>query len=354
MMARIGVLDWVVTDSPIAVIDLETTGLLAGGDKIVEVAVVRLEPGRAPTLVLDTLINPHRPVTATEIHGITDDDVVGAPGFEEVAGNIAAAMQDAVMVSYNVYFDARFLGTEFSQAGLQSLPAHVCLMYMGPLLELGKRCTLEDACRSHGVDHAMTHHAATDALASAKLWQFYTTVFASRGVHTFADMGKLKSYKFMQSFGNPLLDESAVSTLPRTSRLKPRSHEVQAASSSPTAPGRVHILGEYWDGLMTALSDLDLSDTEIDYLSRKQRALGLQPDEVRWIHGRTFSGVLGELSQDKAITMDEAEVLWRIAGALRRLGWAPGDPVPTTITSKPPELSIAPKRGLFASLFGRR
>jgi len=35
-------------------------------------------------MVLDTLLNPQRPVAATEIHGITDRDVADAPAFAAI------------------------------------------------------------------------------------------------------------------------------------------------------------------------------------------------------------------------------------------------------------------------------
>lgn len=75
-----GVLHHVIKDTPIAVLDFETTGLSAGNDRVVEVSVVRIEPGLPPRLVLDTLINPRRRVAATHIHGITDRHVVDPPG----------------------------------------------------------------------------------------------------------------------------------------------------------------------------------------------------------------------------------------------------------------------------------
>lgn len=49
-----------VNEVPIAIVDLETTGLHPSGDRIVEIAIVRVEPGGTPRLVLDTLINPGR------------------------------------------------------------------------------------------------------------------------------------------------------------------------------------------------------------------------------------------------------------------------------------------------------
>ena len=67
-----GIKDRRIAETPVAIIDFETTGLTAGFDRVIEVSVVRVDPGEQPRLVFDTLVNPHRPVAATEIHGITD------------------------------------------------------------------------------------------------------------------------------------------------------------------------------------------------------------------------------------------------------------------------------------------
>src|SRR5262245_59996831 len=81
-----GLLDRTVADTPVAILDFETTGLYAGVDRVVEVSVVRVEPGQPRRLALDTLVNPGRRMAATEIHGITEDDVRDAPRFEDIAG----------------------------------------------------------------------------------------------------------------------------------------------------------------------------------------------------------------------------------------------------------------------------
>src|SRR5207245_596356 len=76
--AEQSVLDTPVSRSAIAVVDIETTGLHPGADRLIEISVVRVEPGAAPFITLDTLVNPGRKVAATEIHGITDADVSDA------------------------------------------------------------------------------------------------------------------------------------------------------------------------------------------------------------------------------------------------------------------------------------
>jgi DNA polymerase-3 subunit epsilon len=115
MPSNIGITNRRITESPIAIFDFETTGLTPGVDRIVEASVVRVEPGKKPNLVLDTLVNPMRPVAATEIHGITDEDVKKAPTFSEIAEELVAALSDSAAAAYNVYFDIKFLSYELSQ-----------------------------------------------------------------------------------------------------------------------------------------------------------------------------------------------------------------------------------------------
>jgi hypothetical protein len=129
-----GITDQVIAETPISVLDFETTGLSPGPDRVLEVSVVRMEPGRSPRLVFDTLVDPGRRVAATSIHGITDEDVIGAPAFDEIAGDLVRALSDSVVAAYNVYFDLRFLEFELAGSGLACSPPHFCLMWMRPML----------------------------------------------------------------------------------------------------------------------------------------------------------------------------------------------------------------------------
>ena len=69
-------------DRPLAVFDLETTGIDPAEDRIVEIAVLRIEPGGGRES-RTRRINPERPIPppATAIHGIRDEDVRDAPTF---------------------------------------------------------------------------------------------------------------------------------------------------------------------------------------------------------------------------------------------------------------------------------
>ena len=70
--------------TPFAVLDVETTGLdAAGADRIIEIAIVRLSPDAEPLDRWTTLIDPHRSPGPTHVHGITADDLRGAPTFAQ-------------------------------------------------------------------------------------------------------------------------------------------------------------------------------------------------------------------------------------------------------------------------------
>ena len=195
-----GILHHGIKDIPVAVLDFETTGLSPGYDRVVEVSVVRVDPGSEPRLVFDTLVNPDRRMAATEIHGITDRDVVGAPRFEEVARGLLGALSGCVVAAHNVYFDLRFLRFELDRLGLFQEVPHLCTMYSRPLLGLAV-CSLNEACRTDRIEFTPAHTSRSDSTAASLLWMQYRDAFMKRGVMTFRDLTLMgRSYKFLSSF----------------------------------------------------------------------------------------------------------------------------------------------------------
>lgn len=326
-MSLSGIYHRAIAETPIAVVDTETTGLYPGGDRIIEIAVVRAAPGEEPTVVLDTLVNPERPVSATEIHGITDQDVADAPTFRDIAGHVVEALRGSVFASYNVYFDSKFVREELRRTGVSTFPPHLCLMYMRPMLGIGRKCSLRDACADSGVRHSSAHRAAADALAAVALWRQYLARCGRDGVRTFRELAGLKTYKFTSSFDDPMLGDDIPRALRSDVRMKSRAATPAPMPATSTQADRQPVLSAYWDALSAALADLDVTPHEVFYLKAKQSALGVRPEELRWLHARAFSGLLADVCQDKAVTNDEADSLSSIAVALRELGWAPGDRV---------------------------
>ncbi len=106
---------------PILFFDLETTGVDAAKDKIIELAMVKISPnGNRETLVKK--VNPGIPIPAetTAIHGITDEDVKDAPLFKQIAHEIYEWMKNCDLGGYNSSkFDMPLLAEEFLRAGIQ-------------------------------------------------------------------------------------------------------------------------------------------------------------------------------------------------------------------------------------------
>ena len=91
-------------------LDLETTGLNAESDRIIEVGAVKVEQGR----IVDSfqrLVNPGHalPDFVSILTGITDADLVGAPPFTDIADELATFIDDLPMVGQNYQFDLGFL-----------------------------------------------------------------------------------------------------------------------------------------------------------------------------------------------------------------------------------------------------
>jgi DNA polymerase-3 subunit epsilon len=318
---RGGVLQRSIQEMPFAILDCETTGLAAGSDRIIEIAILRREPGQRPRLILDTLVNPHRSVAATEIHGITEDDVADAPDFEAIVGDVAQALSGCVLAAYNVYFDIRFLSDELSRAGIQQKMPYVCLMYLRPMLGLGPRRPLRDVCAEHGITHDKIHIAALDAQAGSQLMELYLHTLREKRIRTFEDLAALRHYKFISSLEYEPLDWHGVPK--ERAKLKSRA-VVPTPSFAVTGELQRAAVAAYWDALTTALADLEITQEEIDLLERKRAEFGLGPEQVRMMHARAFAVAINQFVEDQRLDDSESEKLRLLHQCLSRLGWAPG------------------------------
>ena len=79
---------------PLAVVDLETTGLPDDPDsEILEFGVVLLDPGRVATF--QSLVRPGRPLPLLiqRLTGLCDEDVADAPTLREVSPRLAGTVR---------------------------------------------------------------------------------------------------------------------------------------------------------------------------------------------------------------------------------------------------------------------
>ena len=154
---------------PLAVIDVETTGLNPYRlDRVVEVAVVLVVPGQGISAELTTLVNPERDIGPTSVHGLTASDIINAPRFAQIAGHLAEFLCGSIaLVGHNVRFDVSFLQSEYGRIGVE-MPRYASLDTMA----LAGGGTLSACCTEHGIEyHGKAHAALHDARATAGLLQ---------------------------------------------------------------------------------------------------------------------------------------------------------------------------------------
>ncbi|MDH6191346.1 MULTISPECIES: TerD family protein [Streptomyces] len=99
-----------------ALVDVETSGLIARRDRVLSVAVVTVGPDGERTGEFSTLLNPGCDPGPVDIHGLTTERLLGAPTFDLVAEEMAAMLQGRVLVAHNAQFDYDFLAYEFARA----------------------------------------------------------------------------------------------------------------------------------------------------------------------------------------------------------------------------------------------
>lgn len=99
-----------------ALVDVETSGLVARRDRVLSVAVVTVGPDGNQTGEFSTLLNPGCDPGPVEVHGLTAERLRGAPRFEDVAGRIGGMLKGRVLVAHNAQFDYEFLAHEFARA----------------------------------------------------------------------------------------------------------------------------------------------------------------------------------------------------------------------------------------------
>jgi DNA polymerase-3 subunit epsilon len=158
-------------DVPIVFVDLETTGGMAGQDRITEVGVVEIGP--AGVSRWSTLVNPQRPIPPfiQQLTGITDAMVTGAPTFDAIAASLYQRLNGKLFIAHNASFDRSFLRIEFQRAGLTFNPDVLCTVRLSR--------ALFPAEKRHGLDALVARHALVPsdrhrALADADLiWQFW-------------------------------------------------------------------------------------------------------------------------------------------------------------------------------------
>ncbi|MFC1484866.1 single-stranded-DNA-specific exonuclease RecJ [bacterium] len=160
-------------DKEIVVLDLETTGLNPKVDSIIEIGAVKLKNG-VKIEIFERLINPGMEISEhiTNITGITNNDITGAPFLEDARDDLKKfALGAEILVFHNADFDMGFLKKSslkniFNEKKFQILDT----MRIAKNLYSYNSNSLSNLCVELGIENKNSHRALPDALRTAELF----------------------------------------------------------------------------------------------------------------------------------------------------------------------------------------
>lgn len=156
-------------DAPLAIVDVETTGLDPQNDRVIEIGVVHMLAGEVQD-VYATLVNPQRelPPEVTSITGIEAEELTTAPTFEAIFDTLREWLDDRVSVAYNLPFDRAFIQREFQRVQVDWNPARCIdpLVFVRELHRKQGSKRLTAVCERLGIPLDSAHRASHDAEAT--------------------------------------------------------------------------------------------------------------------------------------------------------------------------------------------
>ena len=154
-----------------AIIDLETSGLEPGNARVIEVAILLMNSKGEIQEEYATLVNPgNGQVGPTFIHHITEEAVLSAPTFAEIAGDILKRFENRIVVAHHAAFEDKFLASEFKRAGIKlpPIPALDTLWLTRQVVEL-PNYKMQTVIQNYGIEEIDLHTALGDVRALAKI-----------------------------------------------------------------------------------------------------------------------------------------------------------------------------------------
>ncbi len=159
------------TDEYVA-FDLETTGLSSQRDRIIEIGAVLMKNGEELDR-FQTFVDPERILDKkiTELTGITDQMLRGAPKIEDVLPAFLKFVGDRVLVAHNADFDTGFIRAECARQGLAyTLTSADTLILSQNLLPHLNKFKLNIVANALSLPDFNHHRAGDDALTCGYLF----------------------------------------------------------------------------------------------------------------------------------------------------------------------------------------
>ena len=181
-----------LSEATYVVFDVETTGLSAIYNDLIQVAASKMYKGNI-IAEFDEFINPGHPLSAftTELTGITDEHVKNAKPLVQVLKEFQEFCKDTVLVAHNATFDVGFMNANYERHGLPKItqPVIDTLEFARNLYPEYKRHGLGPLTKRFGVALEHHHMANYDAEATGRLLFIFIKEVAEK--HGVTDLARL-------------------------------------------------------------------------------------------------------------------------------------------------------------------
>lgn len=177
------------------VFDLETTGLSAIKDRIIEIGAVKVKNYE----IVDhysTFVNPGRPIPyeITKLTGINDGMVLEAPAIETVLPEFLEFIGDAVLVAHNAGFDVGFINQNCRYQEIEKEFLSIDTIAMAQiLLPTLSRYRLNIVAKALNITLKNHHRAVDDAQATAEIFMRLAEMLKERGITTLEGLNQFGS-----------------------------------------------------------------------------------------------------------------------------------------------------------------
>ncbi len=176
----------VSADRDYVVFDIETTGLKPENSDIIEIGAVKIKDGvirdTFESFINDGVIIPKN---ITELTGIDNSMIKGAPSCKEVLSSFKSFVGDSVLVAHNASFDTSFIRFHGEKYGISFSNSYSdTLMLSRYLLHDLPNHKLDTICSHFDIDLTNHHRAIDDARADAEIFLRFLQILNTLNVHT--------------------------------------------------------------------------------------------------------------------------------------------------------------------------
>ena len=177
-------------DTEFVAFDIETTGLNAQNDRMTEIGAIRFSGGTILE-TFNTFVDPERhiPADITQLTGIRDSDVAGAPSEEEAMKQFIAFIGDRPIIAHNAHFDVGFMTAAALRHGLRFNPVFLDTLALSQaLLPELKRFKLDIVSNHLNLPQFNHHRATDDAMVVARIMEKFLPMLQQQGAKTVDDI----------------------------------------------------------------------------------------------------------------------------------------------------------------------